>query len=42
MLTVIGAGKQPNTGDHAHLPLYLAVALIAIVILMILRRRERN
>ncbi len=39
VLTVTG---RPNTGDNTHLPLYLAVALIAAAILLILRRRERD
>ena len=42
VLTVIGTDKQPETGDHTHLPLYLAVALIAAALLHILRRRERG
>ena len=46
VLTVIGQGtggdELPDTGDHTHLPLYLAVALMAVAILMILRRRERD
>ena len=42
MLTVIGTDKQPETGDRTRLPLYLAVALIAAALLLILRRRERD
>ena len=42
VLTVIGTDKQPETGDHTRLPLYLAVALIAAALLPILRRRERG
>ena len=42
VLTVIGTDKQPETGDHTRLPLYLAVALIAAALLLILRRRERD
>jgi LPXTG-motif cell wall-anchored protein len=47
VLTVTGtdatAGNaQPDTGDHMRLPLYLAVALIAIILLVLLRRRERD
>ena len=47
VLTVLGqgageGGEHPDTGDHTHLPLTLAVAMIAAAILMILRRRERD
>ena len=34
--------KLPNTGDPTRLPLYLAVALIAAALLLILRRRARG
>ena len=47
VLTVIGQGtgadgKHPDTGDHMNLPLYLLVALSAVALLLILRRRERD
>ena len=53
VLTVIGGGSgiidgggdgddHPDTGDHANLPLYLAVALIAIGLLILMRRRRAN
>ena len=46
VLTVIGQSTEgdgrPDTGDHTHLPLYLAVALIAAALLTLLRRRERD
>ena len=46
VLTVIGQGagddEGPDTGDHMNLPLYLAIALIAIALLIIIRRRERD
>ena len=39
---VLTVTELPDTGDHTHLPLYLAVALIAAAILIILRRKERD
>jgi len=38
-LTIRGA---VDTGDHSNLPLYLAVALMALVLLILLRRRARK
>ena len=35
-------GKMPATGDSSSLPLYLATALLAICLLLFMRRRERN
>lgn len=37
-----GASTLPDTGDHARLPLYLAVALVSAALLVLLRRRERD
>ena len=34
--------RLPNTGDPTRLPLYLAVALIAAALLLLLRRRARG
>lgn len=46
MLTVIGAGEGgenlPETGDDTNLPLYIAVALIALTLLWWIRRREKS
>ena len=44
MLTVIGAGgsELPETGDDTNLPLYIAVALIALTLLWWIRRREKS
>ena len=33
---------RPDTGDHTNLPLYLTIALMAAVLLMLLRKRERD
>ena len=32
--------ELPDTGDHSHLPLYLAVAIAALVMLWWMRRRR--
>lgn len=37
-----GGEGHPDTGDHASLPLYLTIALIALALLIILRRRDRD
>ena len=44
MLTVIGAGggDLPETGDNTNLPLYIAVALVALALLWWIRRREKS
>ena len=44
MLTVIDAGgsELPETGDDTNLPLYIAVALIALTLLWWIRRREKS
>ena len=31
---------RPDTGDHSHLPLYLAIAIAALVVLWWMRRRR--
>ena len=34
--------ELPDTGDHMNLPLYLTIALMAAVLLILLRRRKRD
>ena len=40
----IGGGEDghPDTGDHANLPLYLVIALIALALLALTRRRKSH
>ena len=49
VLTVVGGGSgfagdddHPDTGDHSNLPLYLIVALVAMALLLLMRRKERE
>lgn len=37
-----GEPKLPDTGDHSHLMWYLAVAAVALMLIVVLRRKERR